>query len=89
MDPVTCETQYFTFNVFVGELDFHTASLVPRPLPDYISPQLQDKIFEWPGDESRVWHYLSLYRFEPRLSVLDFVSQKVDYNLQLLIFDWS
>ena len=36
-------------------------SLVPRPLQDFISqpwrkigsPQLQDKIWEWPGDEAR------------------------------------
>ena len=36
-------------------------SLVPRPLPDFISqpwrkvdfsPQLRDKIWEWPGDEA-------------------------------------
>ena len=35
------------------------ASLVPRPLPDFIlqpwkpnfSPRLRDKIWEWPGDE--------------------------------------
>ena len=25
-------------------------SLVPRPLPDFY-PRLQDKIWEWPGDE--------------------------------------
>ena len=30
----------------------HTArSLVPRPLPEF-SPQLRDKIWEWPGDEA-------------------------------------
>ena len=30
-----------------------THSLVPRPLPDFISqPWLQDKIWEWPGDEA-------------------------------------
>ena len=31
-------------------------SLVPRPLPDFISqpPRLWDKIWEWPGDEARV-----------------------------------
>ena len=35
------------------------ASLVPRPLPDFISQpiffqRLRDKIWEWPGDEARV-----------------------------------
>ena len=36
------------------------SSLVPRPLPDFIlhaavekTPQLQDKIWEWPGDEAK------------------------------------
>ena len=32
------------------------SSLVPRPLPDFISQlwrQLRDKIWEWPGDEGR------------------------------------
>ena len=30
-------------------------SLVPRPLPDFISqPWLRDKIWEWPGDEATV-----------------------------------
>ena len=32
-------------------------SLVPRPLPDFISQpwrkKLRDKIWEWPGDEAR------------------------------------
>ena len=30
-------------------------SLVPRPLPDFISqlPRLRDKIWEWPGNEAR------------------------------------
>jgi len=42
--------------MFVGELEFHlwgTASLIPRPLPDFISPQQRDKNWEWPGDEAR------------------------------------
>ena len=29
-------------------------SLVPRPLPDFIS-QLRDKIWEWPGNEAIVY----------------------------------
>ena len=30
---------------------FHP-SLIPRPLPDFISPWLQDKIWEWPDNEA-------------------------------------
>ena len=38
------------------------ASLISRPLPDFISqlrrndcsPQLRDKIWEWPGNEARL-----------------------------------
>ena len=35
----------------------HTTSLVPRPLPDFISQlwrkRLQNKIWEWPGKKAR------------------------------------
>ena len=34
-------------------------SLVPRPLPDFIS-QLQDEIWEWPGDEA---NYIIFFLF--------------------------
>ena len=34
-----------------GETTSWTGSFDPRPSPD-ISPQLQDKIWEWPGDEA-------------------------------------
>ena len=35
-------------------------SLVPRPLPDFISPWLRGKIWEWPGDKaSHITHFHS------------------------------
>ena len=41
----------------------HVFSLVPRPLPDFIpmSPQLRDKIWEWPGDEASMYYHVLLY----------------------------
>ena len=40
---------------------FIHSSLVPRPLPDFIS-QLRDKIWEWPGDEAMfILHMCMLY----------------------------
>ena len=30
----------------------HAASLVPRPLPDFISQPWRNKIWEWPGDKA-------------------------------------
>ena len=38
-----------------SRLKYYCISLVPRPLPDFISqPRLQDKIWEWPGNEATI-----------------------------------
>ena len=57
--PTTCVLLYvLNFRDF-DNITTQT-SLVPRPLPDFIS-QLRDKIWEWPGDEGNPNHLWQKY----------------------------